>query len=221
MKLLATTALTLCLILLVGCADDNAPSTETSATIANANNKVEANITGMTCSGCSGEVVAAVEDIDGVKAASADFETGDVKVALEDTADTDAKLKEIKSVLAGLSDGKYKVKTITATPPADSEPSPTQQPDNQKSAADEQAGSEATQASAYTSYNVTGMHCDACSSQITEAVKVVKGVKQVNADYKTGKVEVAFEDQVDDKVKTGEVKSVIAGLSSGRYTVNQ
>ena len=51
MKLLAT-ALALCLFVIVGCAEGNAPSPEAAATIAEATNKVEANVTGMDCLGC-------------------------------------------------------------------------------------------------------------------------------------------------------------------------
>ena len=224
MKLLTTSALALCLLVLVGCADGNAPDSEAAATISAATNKVEANITGMDCSGCSSSVVAAVEAIEGVEAASADVATGDVKVALTDDADAGAKLIEIEKVLAGLEDGKYKVKNITATHATEGKAIPTEAPPTEEPAAEEPAGDE--QASAETelfvmaSYKVSGMDCSGCSSSIVEAVKQVDGVQKVEADHKTGAVSVAFEDRFDDKRKTDEIKDLIGGLSDGKYTVS-
>lgn len=230
MKLLTTSALALFMFVLVGCADGNAPSPETDAVIANATNKVEANIEGMDCSGCSGAVVAAVEAIDGVEAASADVASGDVKVALSDDVDTDAKLLEIESVLAGLQDGKYTVKTITATYPANGEADlseelnsnepATEEPADEEPASDEQANA-SDEVFVTASYKVTGMDCSGCSSSIVEAVKAVDGVQKVEADHTTGAVSVAFEDKYDDKVKADEIKNVIAGLSDGKYTFNE
>ena len=112
MKLLTTTVLALCMLIVVGCAEGNAPSPDAAATISNATNKVQANISGMDCSGCSSSVVAALEAIQGVTAASADVASGDVKVALADDADVDAAKMEISKVISELQDGKYAVKTM-------------------------------------------------------------------------------------------------------------
>jgi len=113
MKLLATSALALCLMVIIGCAEANAPAPDT--TITDATNKVEANISGMDCSGCSGAVVAAVENIEGVSAAHADVKTGAVQVALTDKADAEVAKAEIEKVLAELQDGKYTVNTIAVS----------------------------------------------------------------------------------------------------------
>ena len=50
-------------------------------------------------------------------AASADVESGDVKVALSDDADAEAAKAEVEKVIAGLSDGKYSIQTITVSAP--------------------------------------------------------------------------------------------------------
>jgi Cu+-exporting ATPase len=113
MKTLVTSAIALCLLVLVGCAEGNAPAPD--ATITDATNKVEANITGMDCTGCSSSVAAAVKGIDGVKDCYADVKSGNVTVALADDADAEAKMLEVEKVIAGLSDGKYAIKTITVS----------------------------------------------------------------------------------------------------------
>lgn len=227
MKLLATSALTLFLLIAVGCAEGNAPSSETKTILANATNKVEANIEGMDCSGCSSSVVAAVEAIDGVEAASADVASGDVKVALADDADTDAKLLEIEAVLQDLQEGKYTLKSISAwhnpensevTKPA---PPASEEPAAEEATGDEQAGTEPVEeVFIFASYKVTGMDCSGCSSQIAKAVEQIDGVKQAEADHVTGAVKVSIEDRFDDKRKTDEIKDVIAALSDGKYTVS-
>jgi copper chaperone CopZ len=225
MKTLLTAALTLSMLFAVGCADGNAPSPETNAVMANATNKVAANIEGMDCSGCSSSVVAAVEAIDGVMAATADVATGDVEVALEDNADTDAKLEEIQTVLVGLQEGKYTVKTISASgaqkdKTAD-EPKPAEEPAQDEPAGDKQAVTEPVEeAFVFTSYKVTGMDCSGCSGEIESAVKQVPGVVKVKADHMTGAVKVSITDDFDDKKKTDEIKDLIAGLSDGKYTVS-
>lgn len=221
MKTLLTSALTLCLLIAVGCAEGNAPNAETEATIANATNKVELNIEGMDCSGCSGSVVAAVEAIEGVEAATADVASGDVAVALADGVDAATKGIEIEAVLQELQEGKYTVKSITASSPAEGEGTPSEEAPSEEPASDEQANAESDEAFVFTSYKVTGMDCSGCSSQIVNAVKAVDGVQKVEADHATGKVEVAFDDRFDDKTKTDEVKAVIASLSDGKYTVSQ
>ena len=148
------------------------------------------------------------------------------KVALADDVDAGAKLLEIEAVLQELQEGKYKVKSITATYPANGEGTPTEEapseePAVEEPAADEQASTEpAEEAFVFTAYKVTGMDCSGCSSSIVEAVKAVDGVQTVKADHTTGKVEVAFDDRFDDKRKTDEIKDVIATLSDGKYDVS-
>lgn len=124
MKMLTTAAVALCLLIFVGCdaADNQTPPTPDTMITA-ATNKVQANILGMDCTGCSSSVEAAVAKIDGVTGCSADVKSGDVVVALKDDADAEAKKAEIEQVIASLSDGKYKVKTITvATREAEAQP---------------------------------------------------------------------------------------------------
>ena len=234
MKLFTTAAVALCLFMFVGCdaADTETPPTPDTRII-DANNKVQANITGMDCTGCSGSIVAAIEKINGVTAAHADVASGDVIVALEDgIKDPEAVKAEIEATILGLSKGKYAVKTINvsiadvedaakdqALPAED--PAAVEEPAAQEPATDEQASTEpAEEAFVFTSYKVTGMDCTGCSSQIVKAVEQVDGVKQVEADHMTGAVKVSFEDRFDDKVKTDEIKGVIAGLSDGKYTVS-
>lgn len=115
MKTLATSALALCLLVFVGCAEGNAPAPEAEAAITNATNKVEANVGGMDCTGCSGSIAAAVEGIDGVTGCLVDLKSGDVSVALADDVDGSAKMLEVEKVIQGLSDGKFTVNTITLT----------------------------------------------------------------------------------------------------------
>lgn len=113
MKSLATTAIALCMLVLIGCAEGTAPEPE--AAITEAANQVQANVSGMDCSGCSSSIAAAVEGIEGVTACQADAKTGDVQVALADNADAEATKAEIETVIAGLSDGKFTVNTIAVS----------------------------------------------------------------------------------------------------------
>lgn len=220
MKTLLTSALTVCLLLAVGCAEGNAPDPAADAVIANAANKVQANIEGMDCSGCESAVVAAVTAIDGVEAASADAATGDVAVALADDADKAAKLIEIEAVLQELQEGKYTVKSITATPTSEGQDTPNEEPVGDEPADEEQAGIETTDLFV-AAYAVKGMDCSGCSKEIDFAVEDIEGVKQAKADHKTGTVIVAYEEGVTAESKENEVKAVIAGLSDGKYTVGE
>lgn len=113
MKPLVTTAIALCMLVLIGCAEGSAPEPE--AAITEAASKVQANVSGMDCSGCSSSIAAAVEGIEGVTACQADAKTGDVQVALDDSADAEATKAEIEAVIAGLSGGKFTVNTIAVS----------------------------------------------------------------------------------------------------------
>lgn len=115
MKMLTTSALALCLLILVGCAEGNAPDAEAANVISAANNKVEANISGMDCSGCSGSIIAAVEGIDGVTACMVDLKSGDVSVALTDEADAGEKMLEVEKTITSLSDGKFSINSLTVS----------------------------------------------------------------------------------------------------------
>lgn len=226
MKLLAASAMALCLFF-VGCAETSTsgPATE----LIEANNQVLANIEGMDCTGCSGSVCAALEQIDGVTMAHADHATGDVKVALsDDVQDPEAVKDAIQATLVGLSDGKYTVNEINTFTKEDAAPAtgeaeqtePADEPAAEQADGDEQANASDT-VYVTASYNVTGMDCTGCSSQIVRAVEKVDGVQKVEANHTNGSVKVAFADEFDDKVKIDEIKDVIAGLSNGKYTVSK
>ncbi len=44
----------------------------------------------------------------------------------------------------------------------------------------------------HTSFTVEGMHCESCSSAITEALERVDGVKSASADHVAGSAEATF-----------------------------
>ena len=190
MRLLAASMLMVCLVF-VGCAEN---ATEVSAEIANASNKVEANVDGMTCSGCTGEVCAAVEGIAGVTGAHADVKTGKVSVALEDGVDTEAKMQEIETVIAGLSDGKYKVSAVVDA--SDSTQTPADKDDEQMQENGEEPQADATHGDTVyaASYDVKGMTCTACSNKVTQAVTAVEGVESAYVCYKSGTCSVVAAD---------------------------
>ncbi|MBX2851110.1 MAG: cation transporter [Phycisphaeraceae bacterium] len=223
MKLLTTSALALCLAVMIGCAEGNAPSPDALATFENANNTVEANVTGMDCTGCSGSIESALTSIKGVEAAMADVASGDVKVALADDVDAEAVKAEIEQAIAGLSDGKFKVQTIAVSTAGDDHghdhADEEEEGGNEENAGDEQASAEDT-ALEFTSYKVSGMDCSGCSTEVAFAVEDIEGISKAKADHKTGTVIVAFDEGVSSDDKREQIKTVIAGLSDGKYTFN-
>lgn len=51
-------------------------------------------------------------------------------------------------------------------------------------------------------YNVSNMHCTGCENRIKNSLKMIKGVKDVEADYNTGEVIVELKNEkVSDEVK--------------------
>ena len=52
--------------------------------------------------------------------------------------------------------------------------------------------------------NVNGMMCEGCENRIKNVVKNIKGVEDVKADHKTGKVIVTVKQDVDEN-KISEV----------------
>ena len=220
MKHTATLLLAACLTF-VGCSDTSSPTT----TVLSATNKIEMNISGMDCTGCSSSICSAVEQVAGVTGAIADVKTGDVTIALEDRVDASEAKIEISKVILGLSDGKYKVNTITIEGGPNIEPTPAlpatpNDTPTEESPADQEQVSSASEVQVVASYKVTGMDCSGCSSQIVAAVKAVDGVQKVEADHMTGAVRVSFDDRFDDKRKTDEIKDVISKLSNGKYSVS-
>lgn len=214
MKTLATSALALCLLVMIGCAEGNAPSADALATFENANNKVEANVTGMDCTGCSGTIESAVAGIEGVEAVMVDLASGDVKVALSDDAEAEAKMLEIESAIQALSDGKFTVQTITVSTDAEAESKPVEEPAGEEQASAEDASFE------YTSYKVTGMDCAGCSKEVAFAVEDIEGVSKAEVCHKSGTVKVAFNDGVTADDKAEQIKTTIASLEDGKYKVS-
>ncbi len=51
-------------------------------------------------------------------------------------------------------------------------------------------------------YNVSNMHCTGCENRIKNSLKMIKGVKDVEADYNTGEVIVESKNEkVSEKIK--------------------
>ncbi len=183
MKLFAAPALCLCLLLIAACAD-TAP-TEPGISITDANTTVEANVEGMDCTGCSGGICSALKEVDGVADAHADHKTGKLVVALNDDADAAAAAKEIETVVAGLSKGKYTisgVEVVTKDEAEEKAPADDETPadDEDTSAADHQHHEGGAV------YTVTGMTCETCSGKVTEAVTALDCVESAYVCHKSG-----------------------------------
>ena len=51
-------------------------------------------------------------------------------------------------------------------------------------------------------YNVSNMHCTGCENRIKNSLKMIKGVKDVEANYNTGEVIVELKNEkVSEKIK--------------------
>ena len=51
-------------------------------------------------------------------------------------------------------------------------------------------------------YNVSNIKCTGCENRITNSLKMIKGVKDVEADYNTGEVIVELKNEkVSEKIK--------------------
>ncbi len=57
-------------------------------------------------------------------------------------------------------------------------------------------------------YNVLNMHCTGCENRIKNSLKMLKGVKEVEANYKTGEVIVTLK---NDKLKE-DIKKLLNDL---------
>jgi copper chaperone CopZ len=57
-----------------------------------------------------------------------------------------------------------------------------------------------------TTMQVTGWHCAGCAEETTAALKKVKGVKSVDADFDTNKIVVAYD---DSKVKPADLAKAV------------
>lgn len=211
----------LCIALLFSGCGESAQRPTVDAEIFKTANTVESKVEGMDCGGCESSICAAVQDVPGVAAVKADRKSGTVTVALADGADAGVTRAEVEKVIAGLSGGKYTIGDVNdSTPEEEDAAKPTDDPASNAPASDEQAGAESKGTFVFASYTVTGMDCSGCSSQIVSAVQQVDGVQKVEADHTSGSVRVTFDDRFDEKVKTDEIKNLIAGLSNGKYTVS-
>jgi copper chaperone CopZ len=65
------------------------------------------------------------------------------------------------------------------------------------------------------SFTVEGMHCESCSSAITEALERVEGVESASADHGSGAAEAIFR---SPEVSVDELTAEIEGLG---YTVTR
>lgn len=57
-------------------------------------------------------------------------------------------------------------------------------------------------------YSVLNMHCTGCENRIKNSLKMLKGVKEVEANYKTGEVIVTLK---NDKIKE-DIKKLLNDL---------
>jgi copper chaperone CopZ len=64
-----------------------------------------------------------------------------------------------------------------------------------------------------TVFTVEGMHCDGCSSAITEALTRIDGVEEASADHEKGVAEAVYR---SSNIDVEELKAEIEGLG---YTV--
>lgn len=61
--------------------------------------------------------------------------------------------------------------------------------------------------------NVAGMHCLGCENRIKNTVKTIDGIKEVEANYETGKVKITSKkeiniNQVKEKIENLDFKVV-------------
>jgi len=61
-------------------------------------------------------------------------------------------------------------------------------------------------------FNVTGMSCGSCTSNVTRALKTVAGVGEVTVSLATGKVMVQYDDQL---ASSGQLKLAIENAGYG------
>ena len=54
---------------------------------------------------------------------------------------------------------------------------------------------------------IQGTHCNACKLLIEDIVSEIKGVKLCTVDYKTGRTDIEYDDQLDWDVLKKEIES--------------
>ena len=57
-------------------------------------------------------------------------------------------------------------------------------------------------------FKVDGMHCEGCEKRIKNALEDIKGVKEVEADYKKGIVTVGAKSKIDDKTLEDTIEAL-------------
>ena len=53
-----------------------------------------------------------------------------------------------------------------------------------------------------------GMNCEGCESRIEKALGQLEGVRRVNADHQGDRVEVAFDDELDQAVIEKQIEAL-------------
>lgn len=56
--------------------------------------------------------------------------------------------------------------------------------------------------------NVKGMVCGGCENRVQNAVKTIKGVKKVVANYKDGTVTIIAKENIDEKEITEKIENI-------------
>ena len=56
--------------------------------------------------------------------------------------------------------------------------------------------------------NTTGMMCTGCESRMKNALKSLDGVKEVEADHKSGKVEIKCEKETKEEVLKNKIEEI-------------
>ena len=233
MKLFAATALCLSLAL-AGCGESTSTSGDaTLQDIASAPNRVEANISGMDCTGCSGSVCNMAEGIAGVTGAHADPGTGEVILALSEDADHDAVVAAFEEQVVAMSGGeKYTVNTINTVTaeeateePAEEEAAPAEEAVEEAAEEAADAGDAAEGEVVFTGTrvqaNISGMDCSGCSGSVVATCQQIQGVANATADHESGDVVLALEDEADAQAVIAAFQAQVTAMAGGeKYTVN-
>lgn len=64
-----------------------------------------------------------------------------------------------------------------------------------------------------TTITIKGTHCESCKALIEDVCKEIPGIKACLADFKTGKTEIGYDENVDWQALKKEVESL------GQYKV--
>lgn len=56
--------------------------------------------------------------------------------------------------------------------------------------------------------NTTGMKCSGCENRMVNALKGIKGVQEVKADHKTGKVEIKCSEEIREEELKEKIETI-------------